>query len=70
MPAVKGLARLKGSHMFFHALTFAGGPEEAVRVYKHRRRDPACVNAMKQTCVIVILYILPDFSINHSENFT
>ena len=25
------------------------------RVFKHRPRDPACVNAMKQTCVIVIL---------------
>ena len=47
--------------MFFHALTFAGSRGSYLntrplgRVFKHRPRDPASVNAMKQTCVIVIL---------------
>ena len=47
--------------MFFHALTFAGSRGSCVNtrpsgwVFKHRLRDPASVNAMKQTCVIVIL---------------
>ena len=45
----------------FHALTFAG-PEDIVwtrsclgQVFKLRPRDPASVNAMKQTCSIDIL---------------
>ena len=60
--------------MFFHALTFARSRGSCLntspsgRVIKHRPRDPASVNAMKQTCVIVILALLPDFSINRSEN--
>ena len=37
-------------------------------VFKQLPRDPASVNAMKQTCVIVILACLPDFSINRAEN--
>ena len=47
--------------MFFHALTFAGSRECCLntrsigRVIKHLLRDPASVNAMKQTSVIVIL---------------
>ena len=47
--------------MFFHALTFAGSrgcclnARPIGRVFKHLPRDPASVNAMKQTCVIVIL---------------
>ena len=47
--------------MFFHALTFARSRGSCLntrplgRVFKHRPRDTACVNAMKQTCVIVIL---------------
>ena len=47
--------------MFFHALTFDGAREYCLitrplgRMFKHRSRDPASVNAMKQTCVIVIL---------------
>ena len=47
--------------MFFHALTFAGSRGSCLntrplgRVFKHHPRDPASVNAMKQTCVIVIL---------------
>ena len=47
--------------MFFHALTFDRSRESClkmrplVRVFKHCSRDPASVNAMKQTCVIVIL---------------
>ena len=46
--------------MFFHALTFAESRGSCLnmrlfgRVFKHLR-DPASVNAMKQTCVIVIL---------------
>ena len=47
--------------MFFHAYTFAGSQGSCLnartlgRVFKHRPRDPASVNAMKQICVIVIL---------------
>ena len=47
--------------MFFHALTFAGSRGSCLNtrllggVFKHRPRDPASVNAMKQTCEIVIL---------------
>ena len=58
----------KGSHMFFHALTFAGSrgcclnTRPTGRVFKHLPRHPASVNAKKQTCVIVILayfYLVP-----------
>ena len=62
--------------MFFHALTFAGSRGSCLntrplgRVFKLHPRDPASVNAMKQTCVIVILAYLPDFSINHTENIS
>ena len=47
--------------MFFHALKFAGSRGRCLntrligRVLKHLPRDPASVNAMKQTYVIVIL---------------
>ena len=51
--------------MFFHALKFAGSRGSCLntrptgrvvgRVLKHLPRYPAIVNAMKQTCVIVIL---------------
>ena len=48
--------------MFYHALTFAGSrlrmvfEHEADRPsVQHHSRDPESVNAMKQTCVIVIL---------------
>ena len=47
--------------MFFPALLFAGSrgsclnPWPLGRVFKYRPRDRASVNAMKQTCVIVIL---------------
>ena len=47
--------------MFFHALTFAGSLANCLNkrplglVFKHLPRDPVSVNAMKQTCVIVIL---------------
>ena len=47
--------------MFFHALTFAGSrgcrlnKRPLGQVFKHRPRDLASVNAMNQTCVIVIL---------------
>ena len=47
-------------HMFFHALTFAGSRESCLNtrllgcVFKLRLRDPANVNAKKQTCVTVI----------------
>ena len=50
--------------MFFHALTLAGSRGSCLktkpsgRVFKHRPRDPASVNAMKQTGVIVILAFL------------
>ena len=48
-------------YFLFHALTFAGSrgcclnTRPIGRVFKHLPRDPASVNAMKQTCVIVIL---------------
>ena len=51
-------------HTFFHALTFAGSGGSCLimglfgRVFKYRPRDRASVNAMKQTCVIVILAYL------------
>ena len=47
--------------MFFHALTFAGSRGSCLNkrrlgsVFIHGPRDPASVNAVKQTCVIVIL---------------
>ena len=47
--------------MLFHALTFAGSRGKCLntkpigRLLKHLPRDPASVNKMKQTCVIVIL---------------
>ena len=59
---------------FFHALTFDGSRGSCLntrplgQMFKHRPRDPTSVNAMKQTCVIVILAYLPDFSINRAEN--
>ena len=46
---------------FFHALIFAGSQGSCLdtrslgRVFKHHPRDPASLNAMKQTCVIIIL---------------
>ena len=58
--------------MFFHALTFAGFRGNCLnmrllgQVLKHLPRDPASVNAMKQTCVI--LHILPDSNSNPAEN--
>ena len=62
--------------MFFYALTFAGSRGSRLnmrpsgRVFKHSPRDPASVtcNAMKQTCVIVILAYFTSFSINRAEN--
>ena len=47
--------------MFFHALTFARSRGNCLNmrplglVFKRCQRDPASVNAIKQTCVIVIL---------------
>ena len=47
--------------MFFHALTFARSRGRYLntrllgRMVKHHLRDLASVNAIKQTCVIVIL---------------
>ena len=47
--------------MFYDALTFAGSRGSCLnmrppgRVVKHRPMDPPSVNAMNQTCVIVIL---------------
>ena len=47
--------------LYFHAFTFAGSRGSCLnmrpigRVFKHRLRDLISVNAMKQTCVIVIL---------------
>ena len=60
--------------MFFHALTFAGSLVSCLnmrpigRVLKHLQRDLASVNAMKQTCVIVILAYFAYSNQIHSEN--
>ena len=50
--------------MFFHALSFAGSRGSCLNtrplggVLKHPLRDPGSVNAMKQTCVTIILAYL------------
>ena len=57
--------------MFFHALTFAGSRGCCLNTglsVQHHLRDPASVNAMKQTCVIVILAYLPYSSPIRTEN--
>ena len=60
--------------MFFHALTFAGSrgcclnTRPIGRVIKHLPRDPANVNAMKHTCVIVILAYFTLFQQIRTEN--
>ena len=60
--------------MLFHTLTFAGSRGRRLnmrligRVLKHLRRDPASVNAMKQTCVIVILAYVTLFQPIRTEN--
>ena len=65
---------IKGSHMFVHALTFAGSTRSGLNrrlfggVFKHSPKDPGSVNAIKQTCVIVIHAFLPDFNLNRTEN--
>ena len=50
--------------MFFHALTFENCLNKRLQAEcsNHLPRDPANVNAMKQTRVITIL-VLPDFSL-------
>ena len=59
---------------FFHALTFAGSrgcclnSRPIGRVIKHLPRDPTSVNAMKKTCVIVILAYLTLFYQIRTEN--
>ena len=60
--------------MCFHVLTFAGSrgcclnTRPIGRVIKHLPRDPASVNAMKQTCMIVILADFTLFQQIRSEN--
>ena len=60
-----------GSHMFFHALTFSWSGGSCLktrligRVFKHLPRDPASVNAMNKTCVIVILAYFTLFQPNY-----
>ena len=65
--------------MFLYALTLAGCPGSCLntrslgRVFKHFPRDPASVNAMKQTCVVFNaltfagphLSIYPSFHLAH-----
>ena len=59
--------------MFFHALTFARSRGSCLntrplgQAFKHRQRDLASVNAMKQTCVIVILAYFTWFQPKRSE---
>ena len=52
--------------MFLHALTVAGSRgclnmRPLGRVFKHRPRDPAIVNVMKQICVIAVLAVFTQF---------
>ena len=53
--------------MFFHALTFVGSRGSCFntkplgRAFKHLPRDPASVNAMKLTYVVVILAYFTGF---------
>ena len=60
--------------MFFRALTFAPSRGSFLtmkpigRVFKHRQRAAASVNAMKQTCVIVILAYLTYSNPIRTEN--
>ena len=59
--------------MFFHALIFSqsrGGltTRPMGRVLKPLSRDPASVNAMKQTFVILFLHILPYSNQTPTEN--
>ena len=61
--------------MFFHALKFAKSKGSCLnmrlsgREFKHLLREPASVNKMKQTCVIIIfLHILPEFAKGWTEN--
>ena len=57
---LRGVYNIGITHVFY-ALTFAGSRGSCLntrslgRVFKHRPRDPASVNAMKQTCVIFYL---------------
>ena len=65
--SVTNNVRIWGSYMFFHALTFAGSQGSCLnmrplgRMFKLLPKDPANVNALKQTCLIVILafYMIP-----------
>ena len=53
--------------MFFRALTFAGSRGCCLNMrpsVQHHPRDPSSVNAMKQTCVIVILAYFTLFQLN------
>ena len=55
--------------MFFHALTFAEPRHEADRPSAQTSPEgPASVNAIKQTCVIVILAYLPYTNQIRTEN--
>ena len=59
--------------MFLHELKFVGSrgcclnTRPSDREFKQRSRDLVSVNAMKQTCVIVILAYLTDFNLNRTE---
>ena len=63
-----------GSHMVFHALTFGESQGCCLntrligQVFKHLPRVPASGNAMKQTCVIVILTYFTLFNPCCTEN--
>ena len=60
--------------MFFHALTFAGSQGSCLnmrpqgQVFKRLLRDPVNVNAMKQTCIIIILAFYLVSVENRTEN--
>ena len=60
--------------MFLYALTFAGSRGSCLktrqigRVLKHLPRDPAIVNVIKQTCVMLFFHILPYSNQIRNEN--
>ena len=70
----KGAPIKKGSHMLFHALLFAGSRGSFLntrplgRVFNIIRGTRASSNAMKQTCVIVILAYFTLFQPIRTEN--
>ena len=52
-------------HIFFHAFTLVGSCKTCLNM---RHADLASVNAIEQTCIIIIHACLPDSNQNCTEN--